>query len=121
MTFNKAAAATGLAVSFAMLFAVSFALAQAPGTVRVRGTIESIDGQMLNVKARDGAMMKVKLADNAPVNEVVKAALSDIKEGSYIAITGMPQPDGSQRAITIFIFPQGVHPPEGFSPWDLAQ
>jgi hypothetical protein len=64
-------------------------------------------------------MMKVKLADNAPVNEVVKAPLSDIKEGSYIAITGTPQPDGSQRAITIFIFPQGVHPPEGFSNWDL--
>ncbi len=33
----------------------SFAAAQAPPTVRVRGTIESVDGSMLTVKARDGA------------------------------------------------------------------
>ena len=53
---------------------------------------------MLDVKSRDGAMMKVQLAPNAPVNEVVKASLSDIKKGDYIAVTGMPQPDGSQTA-----------------------
>ena len=63
--------------------------------------------------------MKIKLADNAPVNEVVKAPLSDIKEGSYLAITASPQPDGSQKATAILIFPPGVHPPEGFSNWDL--
>ena len=51
--------------------------------------------------------MKMKLADNAPVNEVVKASLSDIKDGSYIAITAMPQPDGSQKAMAILIFPPG--------------
>jgi len=107
------------ASAFALLFAASFAAAQAPQVVRVRATIDSIDGQMLTVKGRDGAMMKVKLADNAPVNEVVKAPLSDIKEGSYLAITATPQPDGSQKAIAILIFPQGVHPPEGFSNWDL--
>ena len=105
--------------AFALLFAASFAAAQAPQVVRVRATIESIDGQILTVKGRDGAMMKVKLADNAPVNEVVKASLSDIKEGSYLAIIATPQPDGSQKAVAILIFPQGVHPPEGFSNWDL--
>lgn len=107
------------ASALALLFATSFAAAQAPQVVRVRATIESIDGQILTVKGRDGAVMKVKLADNAPVNEVVKASLSDIKEGSYLAITATPQPDGSQKATAILIFPQGVHPPEGFSSWDL--
>src|SRR6516165_12281261 len=29
------------------------------------------------------------------------------------------QPDGSQKATAILIFPPGVHPPEGFSNWDL--
>jgi hypothetical protein len=116
----------------ALLFAASpqpqhAALAQAmqqtaqpaPQTVRVRATIESVDGPMLTVKSRDGAEMKIKLADNAPVNEVVKAPLTDIKEGSYLAITATPQPDGSQKAMAILIFPQGVHPAEGFSNWDL--
>ena len=65
-------------------------------------------------------MMKVELAPNAPVSEIVKASLSDIKKGSYIAITAMPQPDGSQKAVAILIFPPGVHPGEGFHPWDYS-
>ena len=104
----------------AALFAGSFAAAQAPQVVRVRATIQSVDGQMLTVKMRDGAEMKVKLADNAPVNEVVKVARSDIKQGSYLAITATPQPDGSQKAVAILIFPPNVHPAEGFHPWDLS-
>jgi len=120
------------ASAVALLFAASMqpqeaALAQgmmqqtqaAPPTVRVRATIASIDGGILTMKARDGAEMKLKLADNAPVNEVVKAPLSDIKEGSYLAITATPQPDGSQKATAILIFPPNVHPAEGFSNWDL--
>jgi hypothetical protein len=75
---------------------------------------------MLDVKGRDGTMMKVQLAPNAPVSEIVKTSLSDIKEGSYIAITAMPQPDGSQKAVAIYIFPPGVHPGEGFHPWDYS-
>ena len=109
----------GFALALAALVATS-AAAQQPGIVRVRATIESINGSMLDVKGRDGAMMKVQLVPNAPVSEIVKASLSDIKEGSYIAITAMPQPDGSQKAVAIYIFPPGVHPGEGFHPWDYS-
>jgi hypothetical protein len=65
--------------------------------VRVRATIASVDGGTLTAKARDGGEMRIKLADNAPVNEVVKAPLSGIKKGSYLAITASPQPDGTRR------------------------
>ena len=107
--------------AFAALFAASFAAAQAPQMVRVRATIDSVDGQTLAVKARDGAMWKVELAPNAPVNEVVKASLADIKENSYIAVTAMPQPDGSQKAVAILIFPEAMRGlAEGFRPWDLS-
>jgi outer membrane lipoprotein SlyB len=108
------------ASALALLCAASYAAAQAPDVVRVRGTIENVSGSMIDVKDRSGAALKVKVADNGPVNEVVKASLSDIKEGSYIAVTAMPQPDGSQKAIEISIFPPGVHPPDGFRPWDFA-
>jgi len=109
------------ASAVAMLFAGSFAAAQAPQIVRVRATIDSISGSTLSVKSRDGAMMKVELAPNAPVNQVVKASLSDIKKGDYIAVTAMPQPDGTQKASTILIFPaamRGVG--EGSRPWDFT-
>ena len=114
--------ASGLkfALALAAALVATSAVAQQPDVVRVRGTIEKVDGQTLSVKSRDGVAMKVVLAPNAPVSEVVKASLSDIKEGSYIAITAMPQPDGSQKASTIFIFPPGAHPGEGFHPWDYA-
>jgi hypothetical protein len=93
----------------------------APPTVRVRATITSIDGSMLTLKGRDGSEMKLKLADNAPVNEIVKASLSDIKPGAYVAVTGMPQPDGSQKATAVFIFPEAQRGlAEGHRPWDFA-
>jgi outer membrane lipoprotein SlyB len=93
----------------------------APPPVRVRATIEKVDGTTLTVKARDGAEMTVKLADNAPVNEVVKASLADIKPGAYVAVTGMPQPDGSQKALALFIFAEAQRGlAEGHRPWDFA-
>jgi hypothetical protein len=94
---------------------------QAPPPVRVRGTLQSVDGSMLTVKARDGAEMKVKLADNAPVNEIMKASLADVKTGAYVAVTGMPQPDGSQKALAVYIFPEAQRGlAEGYRPWDFA-
>ena len=108
------------ASAVALLFATSFAAAQAPQTMRVRATLENVSVPMLTAKARDGAEMKIKLADNAPVNEVVKASLADIKENSYIAVTAMPQPDGSQKAVAILIFPEAMRGVgEGHRPWDL--
>ncbi len=93
----------------------------APPPVRVRATITSIDGGVLTVKARDGAEMKLKLADNAPVNEIVKASLADVKPGAYVAVTGMPQPDGSQKALAVFIFSEAQRGlAEGYRPWDFA-
>jgi hypothetical protein len=109
------------ASAFAALFAASYAAAQAPQMVRIRATIESVSGTLINAKSRDGVEMKVQLAPNAPVNEVVKASLSDIKKGDFIAITAMPQPDGSQKAVAILIFPEALRGTgEGHRPWDLT-
>ena len=108
------------ASAVALLFATSFAAAQAPQMVRVRATLENVSVPMLTAKARDGAEMKIKLADNAPVNEVVPMSLADIKDNSYIAVTAMPQPDGTQKAVAILIFPEAMRGVgEGFRPWDL--
>jgi Domain of unknown function (DUF5666) len=107
------------ASGFALLFAMSFAAAQAPDMVRVRATIESVNGQTLNVKSRDGAALVIKLADKAPVRTAVKASLSDIKQGDYVAVTGLPQPDGTQKAVSIAIFPEALRGlGEGYRPWD---
>jgi hypothetical protein len=110
------------AAAFGLILATSMAFAQQQGqTVRVRGTVESADGPMLTVKSRDGkTSYKVKLTDNATVRGIVKASLSDIKENSFIGVTGMPQADGTQKAVEIHIFPEPMRGTgEGHRPWDL--
>ena len=52
--------------------------------VRVRGTVEQVDGSMLTVKARDGEMLKVKMADNINVVALIKASMADIKPGAVV-------------------------------------
>jgi hypothetical protein len=45
--------------------------------------------------------------------------MDDIKVGSYIGISAMPQADGSQKAIHIHIFPAAMRGvAEGHRPWD---
>jgi hypothetical protein len=109
------------AAALALVVAASTSFAQQPQTVRVRGTVEAADGPMLTVKGRDGqTTYKIKMADNVAVRGIVKAALSDIKDNSFIGVTGMPQADGSQKAVEIHIFPEAMRGTgEGHRPWDL--
>ena len=100
--------------------AVAAPLAWAQETVRVRGTIDRVDGDTYVVKARDGAELKLKLAPNAQVVALIKASLGDIKQGSYIGVAGMPQPDGSQKALEVHIFPEAMRGVgDGHRGWDL--
>jgi hypothetical protein len=88
--------------------------------VRVRGTIERAEGDHYIVKARNAGEVKVKLADNAMVVAIVKASLADVKQGSYVGVSGMPQPDGSQKCLEIHIFPEAMRGTgDGHRPWDL--
>ncbi|HEY7663945.1 MAG TPA: hypothetical protein VH934_12580 [Xanthobacteraceae bacterium] len=105
----------------ALLVATSASFAQQSPPVRVRGTVEAADGPLLTVKSRDGkTTYKIKLADNASVRGIVKAPLTDIKDNSFIGVTGMPQSDGSQKAVEIHIFPEQMRGTgEGHRPWDL--
>ncbi len=93
---------------------------QPPPTVRIRGTIEAVDGSLLTVKSREGSDMKVRVTDNVAVFGVAKTAMSEIKQGSYIGVSAMPQPDGTQKALAVHIFPENQRgAAEGFRPWDL--
>ena len=97
----------------------SAAWAQQPPTVRIRGTIESVDGPMLMIKTREGTDLKVRMTDNVAVFGVAKTSLSEIKQGSYIGVTAMPEPDGTQKAVAVHIFPENQRgAAEGFRPWD---
>ena len=113
--------AAGLA-AVALLLAASAAIAQAPPggpPVRVRGTVEKVDGNTVTVKLNNGENATIKLADNARVAGLVKIGIADVKTGNYVGVSSMPQADGSLKAISVHIFPEaqrGVA--EGHGPWD---
>src|SRR6201987_5250247 len=97
----------------------STAWAQQTPPVRIRGTIEAVDGPTLSIKTREGTDVKVNMTPNAACFAVVKTSLSEIKEGSYIGVSAMPEPDGTQKAFAVHIFPENQRgAAEGFRPWD---
>jgi hypothetical protein len=109
--------------AFAVIAAVAAvpALAQAPQTVRLRGTIEKVDGNTVMAKSDKGDELKLNLGDKMLVVDVVKASLADIKDGAFIGSGAMPQPDGSQKALEVHIFAESMRGTgEGFRPWDGA-
>jgi hypothetical protein len=107
------------AAALALMFATSAAWAQAP--VRVRGEITKVDGTTLSVKLRSGEDVTVKLAEPPRIAAMVKSSLADIKEGSFIGVSAMPLPDGTQKAYAIHIFldaQKGVVPDRFDDKWD---
>jgi hypothetical protein len=115
-TFVHSLGMMGLAATLA----APLAWAQESPSVRVRGAIERIDGSIYVVKARDGAELKLTVADKPSIATLVKASLADIKQGSFVGVTAMPQPDGSLSAVEVHIFPEAMRGTgEGHYPWDL--
>jgi hypothetical protein len=87
--------------------------------VRVRGTIDQIEGSMMIVKSREGDTLRMKLAGNGSVVALEKASLADIKPNSYVGSTAMPQPDGTWKAVEVHIFPEAMRGTgEGDRPYD---
>jgi ribosomal protein S12 len=103
-----------------MLVATSLpALAQQPG--RVRGVLEAVDGPTLTVKSRAGETVKIRVPNEALVAAFVKASVADIKPNSFVGVTSIPAPDGSEKAYEVHIFPEERRGfGEGRRAWDLT-
>ncbi len=105
----------------ALGFAIgSSAVAQQPKTMRVRGTIEKVDGDKLVVKQDGGAEVTLTLTANAKIVAVVKATLAEIKSGDFVGSAAMPQADGSQKALEVHIFAESMRGTgEGHRPFTI--
>ena len=101
-------------ISGAALIASSAAFAQA--TVRVRGSIAELKGDVLTVKSRDGRNIQLHLAPDAQVVVPKKASAADFKPGSYIGVTSVKGPDG--RLVAKRVHALGPQVPQMNGPWD---
>ena len=106
----------------ALMIAASAAIAQAPPggpPVRVRGTVDKVDGNTVMLKLNNGQAATMKFGDNPRIGGLVKIAIGDVKVGDYVGVSSMPQTDGSLKAISIHIFPDAQRgTAEGHGPWD---
>src|SRR4029078_9107231 len=97
------------------------ALAQkAPVPTRVRGTIESVDGDTMQVKSRSGEDVRLHIASDVRVAGITRISLADIKVGSFVGATTVPGPDGANNAVEVHVFPESMRGTgEGSRPYDL--
>ncbi|WP_439371048.1 hypothetical protein [Bradyrhizobium sp. DASA03120] len=93
---------------------------KAPVPTRVRGTIESVNGDTMQVKSRSGEDVKLRIAPDVSVSGIAKISLADIKVGSFVGATTVPGPDGGQNAVEVHVFPESMRGTgEGSRPYDL--
>ena len=102
------------------LFAVSTLLlasltAQAQN-MRVRGTISSLDGDVLSVRTREGKDVKIQLAPDAQVATTKKVSADEFKPGSYVGVTSVKGPDG--RLVAKRVHALGPQVPQMHGAWD---
>jgi hypothetical protein len=102
--------------------ALGCAPVHADGTpVRVRGSVVSLDGSKLVVRAKEGKDVSVSLADNFAALAVVKSSMADIKQGTFIGTATVTQPDSTLRSVEVVVFPDDLRgTAEGHYPWDLG-
>jgi hypothetical protein len=115
---NKLASA---ALALGMTLAAGAAFAQEAAPTRVRGTIDSMSGQTLNITGRGGEKFAVTLKLDAKVTEVSQIKITDIKPNSFVGTTAAPQPNGELKAIEVHVFPESMRGMgEGHRPWDIG-
>jgi hypothetical protein len=96
------------------------ALAQT-ARIRIRGDIDSLDGNTLHVTSRQGEKINIVLAPNFRVTAIAPSSLENIKPNTYIGTAALPQPDGSLLALEVQVFPESARGAgEGSGPFDTA-
>ena len=104
-------------VALLALLAFATADAYAQVSLRVRGTITGLDGNVLSVKTREGKDLKLQLSDKIVVVAAKAMKLEELKTGDYVGTTTHARADGTLVAVEIHTLAPTVKP--GHTSWDL--
>ena len=102
------------AAAVALLLATSLAFAQ--GSVRVRGVIAAVNGDVVSVKDSGGKNVDVRLGDKTELVFARPVALGEIKPGDFLGVTSTKRADGTLTAYEVRRFPKPLNP--GHRPFD---
>jgi hypothetical protein len=99
------------------------AFAQSAGgtPARLRGKVDAVSEDAIQLTLRNGAKAEAKLPANVRVVWLTVAQPSEIKEGSYVGTAAVPQADGTLKALEMQVFPPSMRGiGEGSRDWDLV-
>jgi len=106
-------------LALTLVLGVSTATAQPPP--RVRGVIQSVEGQTLVVKTQDNTV-RLTLTDMTGINGVEKRTMADIADNTFVGATAVKNRDGRWEATEVHIFPESMRGAgEGHYAWDLPE
>ena len=110
-----------LVLATGLSFTAAASYAQTTPPMRIRATIDKVDGNVLSLKARDGHEVTVTLTGDVKGVGVTKSTVGEIKPGSFIGTAAVPQPDGTLKALEVTVFPPSMKGTgEGNYGWDLG-
>jgi hypothetical protein len=101
-----------------LVLASATAFSQAPA--RVRGTIVSVDGNVLMVKSREGNNVRIDLDEKTTFAYMKALNIADVRPGTPLGSAAVKGPDGKLIARELHLFnPDRPIPSEGHGAWDL--
>jgi hypothetical protein len=110
-----------LAIAVGLSLAGS-AFAQSSGSpARLRGKINAVSDDAIQLTLRNGAKASAKLSSNVRIVWLTVAQPNEIKQGSYVGTAAVPQADGTLKALEVQVFPESMRGVgEGSRDWDLG-
>jgi hypothetical protein len=82
--------------------------AQPRAAVFLPGRISEIGDDSVTINTAYGSV-KAALAADIAVSAIKRGTWSDLKEGKRFEATALPQPDGTLKAVNVFVYPQGIN------------
>ena len=111
--------AVGFAAIVPALFAKQPAAKTTPGSLHIRGTVQSLQKNVLTVNGPSGPV-RVQLGAKTPVLSVIPSSRDQVKPGAFLGIASAPGPNGTEQAREVVVFPEAARGTgEGSYPWDL--
>jgi hypothetical protein len=95
---------------------VFLAAASGDAPMRVRGTVTSVSGNTVAVKATNGNEYQIQLGDQTRLTFAQPIPLSEIKPGDFLAVTSLKRTEGTLMAYDVRRFSKPVNP--GHRPFD---
>ncbi|HUQ50742.1 MAG TPA: hypothetical protein VM692_00885 [Gammaproteobacteria bacterium] len=105
-------------LALALIVVTAVASAQPPP--RVRGVVQSLEGNTLVVATQNEGVVRLTLTDMTGINGLERRTLADITDNTFIGATAVKDRNGRWQATEVHIFPESMRGAgEGHYAWDL--